>query len=72
MGFIIELLFRLVFEVPLLRTVALTIVPALLLLWYVRSKDRLEPEPPKLLPWNWAAHTCSHSSRTPIRCCSMC
>ena len=49
MGFIIELLFRLVFEVPLLRTVALTIVPALLLLWYVRSKDRLEPEPPKLI-----------------------
>lgn len=49
MGLLIELVFRLVFEIPLLRTIALTIVPALLLLRYVRSKDRLEPEPPKLI-----------------------
>ena len=49
MGLIIGLVFRLFFELPLLRTIALTIVPALLLLRYVRSKDRLEPEPPKLI-----------------------
>ena len=49
MDFVLELLFYLVLNTPLLRTVLLTIVPALLLLRYVRRKDRLEPEPPKLI-----------------------
>ncbi len=49
MEFLIELLLHLFLNVPILRTVALTIVPALLLLWYVRKKDRLEPEPKKLI-----------------------
>ena len=49
MDLVIELLFYLVLNTPILRTVLLTVVPALLLLRYVRRKDRLEPEPPKLI-----------------------
>ena len=37
------------FEVPALRSCAVTIVPSFLLLRYVRKKDRLEPEPPALV-----------------------
>ena len=48
-GFLIELLFQLVFTVPLLRMILLAVVPALLLLRYVRKKDQLEAEPPRLI-----------------------
>ncbi len=49
MGFLIELLFSLVFRIPLLRMIILAVVPALALLLYVRRKDRLEAEPPELI-----------------------
>ncbi len=49
MGLLIELLFELVFGIPALRMIILAVVPALLLLMYVRKKDRLEPEPPQLV-----------------------
>ena len=49
MYFLIELLFELVFTLPLLRIIILAVVPALALLMYVRKKDALEPEPPKLI-----------------------
>ena len=48
-SFLIELLFELVFAVPATRMILLAIVPALLLLRYVRKKDSLEPEPPRLI-----------------------
>ena len=43
MSLLIELLFGLIFSVPALRMIILAVVPALLLLLYVRRKDRLEP-----------------------------
>ncbi|MBQ6233991.1 MAG: PrsW family intramembrane metalloprotease [Clostridia bacterium] len=49
MALIIELLFELVFTLPLLRMILLAVVPALLLLWYVRRKDALEPEPSQMI-----------------------
>ncbi len=49
MEFVIDLLFQLVLNVPILRTIVFAIIPALLLLLYVRSKDRLEPESPQLI-----------------------
>ena len=49
MGELIGLLFYMVLSLPLVRTLALTLVPALALLAYVRKKDWLEPEPPKLV-----------------------
>ena len=49
MEFLLELLFQFVFEIPILRAILLAVVPALLLLLYVRRKDRLEVEPPKLI-----------------------
>ena len=49
MSLLIELLFGLIFSVPALRMIILAVVPALLLLLYVRRKDRLEPEPAKLV-----------------------
>ena len=49
MGFLIELLFELVFEIPALRMIVWAVVPALLLLMYVRKHDRLEPESPRLI-----------------------
>lgn len=52
--FLLRLLFDLVLEVPFVRVFALTIIPSLLLLWYVRRKDALEPEPPRLI-WSLVA-----------------
>ena len=49
MALLLELLFELLFAVPLLRMILLAVVPALLLLLYVRKKDSLEPEPPALV-----------------------
>ena len=49
MGELIGLLFYAVLSLPLVRTLALTLVPALALLAYVRKKDWLEPEPPRLV-----------------------
>ena len=49
MDIVFELLFHLVFGVPILRTVVFTIAPALLLLHYVRRKDSVEKESPKLI-----------------------
>ena len=49
MEIIIQLVFELIFQVPAIRIFALTVVPALLLLRYVRSKDRLEAESPGLV-----------------------
>ena len=49
MALLIELLFQLVFSLPILRMILLAVLPALLLLWYVRKKDRLEAEPPGLI-----------------------
>lgn len=49
MSAIIEILFELVFALPITRAIALAVLPALGLLLYVRKKDRLEPESPKLI-----------------------
>lgn len=49
MDLIVNLLFHLVFSVPILRTVIFTVAPALLLLQYVRKKDSVEKESPKLV-----------------------
>ena len=49
MGFLIELLFQLVLEVPILRLIFVAVLPSILLIRYVWKKDRLEPEPPKLV-----------------------
>ncbi len=49
MDIIISLLFRLVLEVPILRLILFAILPSILLILYVRKKDRLEPESPKLI-----------------------
>ncbi len=49
MDILFSLVFRLVFTIPLTRGLIFTIAPALLLLAYVRKKDQLEPEPPKLI-----------------------
>ncbi len=49
MGYLIGLLFQLVLGVPLLRLIFLAVIPSFLLLSYVWKKDRLEPEPPKLI-----------------------
>ena len=49
MALLIRLLFDLVFEIPILRFIALAVAPALLLLRYVRNKDAIEAEPPKLI-----------------------
>ena len=54
-----EILLELIFAVPIFRAFVLAVIPALLLLLYVRKKDRLEPEPPKLI---WQAI----SSTTPM------
>ncbi len=48
-GAVLQIVFAIVFNVPVVRGLVFTVVPALLLLWYVRKKDMLEPEPPKLV-----------------------
>ena len=45
----INLLFELLFEIPVLRFILIAVGPALLLLNYVRKKDAVEAEPPKLI-----------------------
>ena len=54
MALLIEILFELVFAIPALRAIIFAVIPALLLLRYVRAKDRLEPESPKLI-WGLVA-----------------
>ena len=49
MEILIEILFELLWNVPLVRILAVTIVPALLLLRYVRRLDRIEEESPALI-----------------------
>ena len=49
MGLLFEILFELIFTFPVTRAVALAVLPALGLLLYVRRKDRLESESPKLI-----------------------
>ena len=49
MGYLISLIFQVLLSVPALRACVVTVVPSFLLLRYVRKKDRLEPEPPKLI-----------------------
>ena len=46
---ILTVLFSLLLQTPLVWILALAAGPALALLAYVRKKDRLEPEPPKLI-----------------------
>ncbi len=48
-GAVLQIVFAIVFNVPVVRGLVFTVVPALFLLWYVRKKDMLEPEPPKLV-----------------------
>ena len=49
MDILIELLFRLLFNVPIVRLIFLAVIPSFLMIRYVWNKDRLEPEPPKLV-----------------------
>ncbi len=49
MEILIELLFRLLFDVPIVRLIFLAVIPSVFLIRYVWNKDRLEPEPPKLV-----------------------
>lgn len=49
MDLLIELLFRLLFNVPIVRLIFIAVLPSILLIMYVWNKDRLEPEPPKLV-----------------------
>ena len=49
MDFLIELLFQLVLQVPILRLILVAVLPSILLIRYVWKKDRLEPEPPRLV-----------------------
>ncbi|MBR6705547.1 MAG: PrsW family intramembrane metalloprotease [Clostridia bacterium] len=49
MDFLIELLFRLLLNVPIVRLIFVAVLPSILLIRYVWKKDRLEPEPPKLV-----------------------
>ncbi len=58
MALLFELLFELVFTLPILRMILLAVLPALLLLRYVRKMDRLEPEPPRLI-WTLVGLGCA-------------
>ena len=49
MEIIIDLLLELIIQVPMARVLALTIVPAFALLHFVRKRDWLEPESPRLV-----------------------
>ena len=45
MDIALRLVFELIYNVPMLRVLAITVAPAIGLLLYVRKKDQLEPEP---------------------------
>ncbi len=49
MSIIIDILFSLIFELPIVRILLLTLVPALALFFYIRHRDELEPESPRLV-----------------------
>ena len=49
MGFLINLVLNLLFSIPPVRLILFAVVPGLALFFWIRKKDRLEPEPPKLL-----------------------
>ncbi len=49
MEIIIDLLFQLVLRVPALRLILVAVIPSALLILYVRRKDTLEMEPPRLI-----------------------
>ena len=55
---LLEILFELIFEIPATRAIALAVLPALVLLLFVRKKDQLEPEPPKLV-WTLVGLGCA-------------
>ena len=54
MGILIELLFNILLEVPIVRGIILSVIPSYFLLRWIRSKDYMEPEPPELI-WKLAA-----------------
>ncbi len=58
MQYALGVLFSLILDQPVLRAIAVTVVPALLLLLWVRKKDRLEPESPALV-WSLVGLGCA-------------
>ena len=49
MDFLISLVLNILFRLPPVQLILYSALPALVLFFWVRKKDRLEPEPPKLL-----------------------
>ena len=49
MGALISIVLQVVLQIPAVRITLVTVLPSFLLLGYVRKKDKLEPEPPRLI-----------------------
>ena len=49
MGYLISIILQVMLQIPAVRITAVTVLPSILLLRYVRKKDTLEKEPPRLI-----------------------